>query len=104
MLEKQLASVLREIADRLDAGTSGISENEAMDVMRNIGYMTDRRKPLSAYQVCERLHICRATLDNYIREGKLPKGNKTPGISALSWEARVIDEFIAKNKNRNTSD
>ena len=101
MLEKQIAKILREIADRLDAGTSGLpNEEEAIQVMKNISYLTDRHKPLSAYQVCQKLHICRATLDNYIREGKLPKGDKTPGMSSLTWEERVIDDFIAKNKKK----
>lgn len=103
MVEKYIAKILREIADKLDAGTSGIpDEEEAIQVMKNIAYLTDRSKPLSAYQVCQKLHICRATLDNYIREGKLPKGNKTPGLSSLTWEEKVIDDFIAKNKKKKT--
>lgn len=43
----------------------------------------------------------RATFDNYVREGKLPRGKHEAGFKELSWDKKTLDEFIRRNKTRN---
>ena len=40
----------------------------------------------------------RATFDNYVREGKLPRGKHEIGFKELSWSRKDLDYFIKKNK------
>lgn len=40
--------------------------------------------------------ISRATFDNYVREGKIPKGLKQPGFKELFWLKRDLDEIKEK--------
>lgn len=44
-------------------------------------------------QACNYLGISRATFDNYVREGKIPKGLKQPGFRELFWLKRDLDEI-----------
>lgn len=55
---------------------------------------TDKEKRLSKYAACEYLNVSRATFDNYVREGKLPRGKHEIGFKELSWNKKTLDEFM----------
>ena len=55
--------------------------------------LSNKEKRLSKYASCEYLNISRATFDNYIREGKLPKGRKDEGFKELSWSIKDLEKF-----------
>ena len=57
---------------------------------------TDKEKRLSKYAACEYLNVSRATFDNYVREGKLPRGKHEIGFKELSWSKKELDEFVKK--------
>ena len=57
---------------------------------------TDKEKRLSKYAACEYLNVSRATFDNYVREGKLPRGKYEIGFKELSWSKKEFDEFVKK--------
>ena len=95
---KIIRSLLLQIIDNIDAGNSNLSEDEAIQTIKYLKELTDKEKRLSKYQACQYLNISRATFDNYIKEGKLPKGKKQLGFKELSWTERVHDVFIRNNK------
>lgn len=95
---KIIRSLLLQIIDNIDAGNSNLSEDEAIQTIKYLKELTDKEKRLSKYQACQYLNISRATFDNYIKEGKLPKGKKQLGFKELSWAKKVLDEFIKNNK------
>ena len=43
--------------------------------------------------------MSRATFDNYVREGKLPKGKHEIGFKELSWSKKDLDEFVRKSRS-----
>ena len=57
-------------------------------------------KRVRKYKACQILCISRATFDNYVREGKLPKGEHTIGFKELSWDLRTINDFKTKYWNK----
>lgn len=79
-------------------GNSNITEEEAVELVDTLKRLTDRQKRLSKYEACRYLNMSRATFDNYIREGKLPKGAKEVGFKELSWSRKELDEFITNNR------
>ena len=93
-----IRSLLLQIIDNIDAGNSNLSEDEAIQTIKYLKELTDKEERLSKYQACQYLNISRATFDNYIKEGKLPKGKKQLGFKELSWAKKVLDEFIKNNK------
>ena len=65
-----------------------------------LSYFDIKEKRLSKYAACEYLNVSRATFDNYVREGKLPRGKHEAGFKELSWDRKTLDEFIKRNKIR----
>lgn len=93
---KVIRSLLLKIIADIDAGNSNISKKEAIEVIDTIRRFTDKEKRLSKYAACEYLNVSRATFDNYVREGKLPRGKHEIGFKELSWSKKELDEFIKK--------
>lgn len=71
---KVIRELLLKIVDNIDSGNSNISEDEAIQTIKYLRNFTDREQVLSKYQACEYLNVSRATFDNYVRDGLLPKG------------------------------
>ena len=79
-----IAQLLEQCLDNIKAGTSNISEEDQLEIV----------EILSKYQACIYLNISRATFDNYVREGKIPKGKKEIGWKELSWSESELKEVI----------
>lgn len=97
---KVIRELLLKIVDNIDSGNSNISEDEAIQTIKYLRNFTDREQILSKYQACEYLNISRATFDNYVREGLLPKGNKQAGFKELHWTKKELDKFIKDRKRK----
>jgi len=89
---------LLKIVEDIDAGNTNLNEEEAIELTDTIVRLVDRTRRMSKYEACQYLNISRATFDNYVREGKLPKGTKEAGFKELSWSRKELDMFINKNK------
>ena len=87
-----------KIVEDIDAGNTNLNEEEAIELTDTIVSLVDRTRRMSKYEACQYLNISRATFDNYVREGKLPKGTKEAGFKKLSWSRKELDMFINKNK------
>lgn len=98
---KFIGKMLREIADRIDEGSISSNPEEAMQAMETIKGFVDKNQRISKYQACQYLNVSRATFDNYVREGKIPKGKHTAGFKELSYSKKDLDKFIKSVKNDN---
>lgn len=90
---KVLSGLLRTLADNIDSGNSNLTENEAIELIDVIKHYTDRDELISKYEACRYLNISRATSDNYVRAGKLPKGKKKIGFKELFYSKKELDEY-----------
>ena len=75
-----LTKLMRETADKIDAGNCEITADEAMDLMSMISH-----ESLSKDQACSYLNIKRSKFDELVRSGELPKGRKIRGFKELRW-------------------
>jgi hypothetical protein len=80
-IKKLLLGVVSEI----DAGNSNIDEEEALEIIKVLKESLRKDVPMSKYQAYNYLNISRATFDNLVREGKLPRGKKIAGFKELVW-------------------
>lgn len=85
------------MVDDIDAGNTNITEEEAIQLAATLKEYTDKTKRLSKYQACQYLNVSRATFDNYVRAGKLPRGKHEAGFKELSWSKKDLDDFIHNN-------
>ena len=90
---KLIRDLLADRLEQLDAGNSNIDEESAIAIFKAVNDSTDMTKRVSKYKACQILCISRATFDNYVREGKLPKGEHTIGFKEKSWNLYDINKF-----------
>ena len=85
---------LQKIIEDIDLGNSNLTEEDASIVIGLIRKYTDKTQRLSKYQACKKLNVSRATFDNMVRAGKIPKGIKEQGFKELSWTEKDLDNVI----------
>lgn len=94
---KIIRELLLKIVNDIDTGNSNLSSSECVEVLDYLTTMTNKNEKLSKYQACKYLNISRATFDNYVREGKLPKGRKQQGFKELFFYKKDLDKLIKNN-------
>lgn len=98
---KVIKSLLERVINDIDCGNSNITEDEAMEMIKVIKSYTDKTQKLSKYQACQKLNVSRATFDNLVREGVIPRGEKVVGFKELFWKENALDEVIKSRRNGN---
>lgn len=93
-----LSEALKQIIDNIESGNSKLSEEEQQKVLKSLRFFTDSKAKLSKYQACSYLNISRSTFDNYVKDGKLPQGQKQQGFKELFWVKEDLDNYIKSNK------
>ena len=91
-----IKNLLQKVINDIDAGNSNITEEEGIEIINTIQRLSRRDEGISKYTACQYLNISRATFDNYIKEGKLPKGQHIQGFKELRWFKKDLDKAIKK--------
>lgn len=91
---KLIRNLLQQIIDDIDSGNSNISQDDQQEVLSLIQKFTS--KELSKLEAADYLGISRATFDNYVHNGWIPKGTKRMGFKELSWRKCDLDKFKEK--------
>ena len=95
---KILRKYLLNLVDDIDAGNTNINEDEALKLCGIVKEITRKDERMSKYKAYTYLNVSRATFDNYVAEGLLPKGIKEAGYKELSWYKKDLDKFIKERK------
>jgi ACT domain-containing protein len=98
---KIIREILSKTINDIDAGNSNITDNDAMELTKILKSYTDKTQKMSKYQACRHLNVSRATFDNYVREGLLPRGTREAGFKELFWTQKDLDNFIKSRSNDN---
>lgn len=89
-----IKEILLKIVDQIDSGSCNYSEeqiNKALDMLKI--YFNPEQK-LSKEQACKKLGISRATFDNYVRSGKIPRGKDQVGFKEKFWTNKDISNKL----------
>ncbi len=89
---KLVVKYLRDVADKMDAGTSEVTESQAIDILRIVAH-----EAMSKEQACNYLNLSRSRFDDLVRERKIPKGQKRVGFKELVWWKDELDMCRRKN-------
>ena len=92
-----IKELLLKIINDIDTGNSNLSAKECEEVIDYLSFISNKNEKLSKYQACKYLDISRATFDNYVRAGKIPKGRKQQGIKELFFYKKDLDKFKENN-------
>lgn len=85
MLLKIIRDMLAKIVDDIDAGNTNISESQQYEILEYLTKIHNPEDKLSKYQSIKYLNdngikISRASFDNYVKDGKLPKPKHEAGF------------------------
>lgn len=92
-LIKLLTKILRETADKLDAGNSELTEEESMDILSVLTH-----KVLSKEQACDFVGLKPSQFNLLMASNKLPKGKKRKGFKELVWYEDELRDALTKVK------
>lgn len=95
-----LRNLLQQILDDIDTGNSNITEDQQIEIIDLI--QKCNTKELSKVESANYIEVCRATFDNYVNKGLIPKGKKRQGFNELSWNKQDLDKFLLNNKKNKT--
>ena len=95
-----LKKTLLQLVEDIDLGNTNITEEEEVEVIKLIQKLR-KDEGMSKYSAYTYLNISRATFDNYVAEGRIPKGQKVIGFKELRWFKKDLDNFINQCKNEN---
>lgn len=91
-----IKSILQKFIDDIDAGNSNLSYEQQCDIIRTLSNVNiGRDNEMSKTQAADYLGVCRATFDNYVHDGLIPKGTKLEGFKELRWYKSDLDLFLS---------
>jgi predicted DNA-binding transcriptional regulator AlpA len=90
-LKNILIRELEEVLHKLKTDTCELSEVEAMDILSAITH-----QPLSREEAYDYLNCSRATFENLMKAGKIPRGRKTKGRTGLVWYKDELDKVLRR--------
>lgn len=96
LLTQTLRNLLVECIEDIDSGNCKLDHDGLGEAVHALRIYSRKDVSLSKYQAYNHLGINRATFDNYIKDGKLPKGKKVPGFTELMWNEKELDEYAER--------
>lgn len=98
MLEPIIRNLLQKFIDDLDTGNTNISEDQEIKIISVLSNIANPDQRMSKIQACDYLGVSRATFDNYVRDGFIPKGTKQEGFKEKSWQKTDLDAYLMNKK------
>lgn len=102
-----LRDLLVEAINKIDAGTSDVTEDKLDEIIKFMSTMNRGVKRISKRYACDNiLHCSIGTFDNYLALGLIPPGHKEVGFKELSWSEKDFDDatmYRIKKYKRNLS-
>lgn len=80
-----LSKELRDIADRLDAGNTNVTEEDALEIFSMICNVS-----VSKSVAAKHLNMPVATFDKKVKKGEIPPSHKHKGITERLWYLKDI--------------
>ena len=90
-----IKTTLQQLLNDIDSGNTNIDENQQLELIQILQKINT--KELSKIEAANYIGVSRATFDNYINRGLIPKGIKRLGFKELSWNKYDLDKFIKEN-------
>lgn len=101
-MKNVIITILDKLLGELKADNSNLSEEEMLKVAKCLNEINNIQKTeFSKKEAYDYLHMSRASFDNKVREGKIPRGKKFPG--KLVWYKKDLDAYVNKEKKNNTN-
>ena len=92
-----IKQLLEQFIENIDADNTNLTYEQQCDIIKilsnvNLGQDNEMNKT----QAADYLGVSRATFDNYIRDGLIPKGKQIGKFKELRWYKSDLDLFLGR--------
>ena len=87
-----IKTALKQFINDIDSGNSNITEEQQKELLSLL--LQFNQKEYSKIEAAQYIGVSRATFDNYIIKGLIPKGRKRQGFKELCWNKSDLDKFL----------
>lgn len=92
-----IKSILQKFIDDIDADNTNISYEQQCDIIRILSNVdSGKDNEMNKTQAADYLGVSRATFDNYVRDGFIPKGKQIGSFKELRWYKSDLDMYLMK--------
>lgn len=92
-----IRTLLQKYIDDIDADNTNISYDQQCQILRILSNVdAGQDNEMNKTQAADYLGVCRATFDNYVRDGYIPKGKQVGNFKELRWYKSDLDLFLMK--------
>ncbi len=94
---KIIRAILQKWIDDIDADNTHLSYDQQCDLLRLMSNVDlGQENEMNKTQAADYLGVCRATFDNYVRDGFIPQGRQVGKFKELRWYKSDLDLFLIK--------
>lgn len=92
-----IKTLLQKYIDDIDTGNTNINYQQQCDIIRILSNVnTGQENEMNKTEAADYLGVSRATFDNYVRDGFIPKGKQVGKFKELRWYKSDLDLFLMK--------
>lgn len=90
-----IRTLLQKYIDDIDADNTNISYDQQCQILRILSNVdAGQDNEMNKTQAADYLGVCRATFDNYVRDGYIPKGKQVGSFKELRWYKSDLDLYL----------
>ena len=94
---KIIRTILQKFIDDIDADNTELSYEQQCDIIKILSNVDiGKDNEMNKTQAADYLGVSRATFDNYVRDGFIPKGKQVGNFKELRWYKSDLDLFLMK--------
>lgn len=94
---KIIRAILQKFIDDIDADNTNISYEQQCDIIKILSNVDiGKDNEMNKTQAADYLGVSRATFDNYVHDGFIPKGKQVGSFKELRWYKSDLDLFLMK--------
>jgi predicted DNA-binding transcriptional regulator AlpA len=94
---KIIRTILQKFIDDIDADNTNISYEQQCDIIKILSNVDiGKDNEMNKTQAADYLGVSRATFDNYVHDGFIPKGKQVGSFKELRWYKSDLDLFLMK--------
>lgn len=92
---KIIRTILQKFIDDIDAGNSNLSYEQQCSIIKVLSNVDiGQENEMNKTQAADYIGVSRATFDNYVRDGLIPKGKQIGNFKELRWYKSDLDLFL----------
>lgn len=95
---KLIRRILQNFIDNIDADNTNLTFEQQCDILKILSNIDNPDQEMNKTQAAEYLNMSRATFDNRIKDGLIPKGKQVGDFKELRWYKSDLDIYRINNK------